>query len=79
MTLFDNSLHLDHLLIIQDIEVETAQDFCQVALQFLRNGIQDRLVEKAAKKLNWPSEKLQSAIMAIMELFRNAIKLEVCF
>ncbi|GAV03209.1 hypothetical protein RvY_13668 [Ramazzottius varieornatus] len=64
----------DQLQVIEEVDVDTAQEFCQFALQLLEKGPQPKLLEKAAMKLNWTAEKLQTILEAITELARRSAK-----
>ena len=78
MSLFAlDSQHQEQLLRLHDIDVDTAGEFCKVALQLFRSGPQPRMIEKASRKLDWPPEKLQSTLETIMELLKEAVKAEV--
>ncbi|OWA51361.1 putative COMM domain-containing protein 2 [Hypsibius exemplaris] len=69
--------HQAQLLTLQAVDPDTAWEFCKVALQLFRGGPQPRMIEKAAKKLDWPPEKLQTTLEAIMALFKEAVKAEI--
>ena len=78
MSLFTlDSQHQEQLLRLHDIDVDTAGEFCKVALQLFRSGPQPRMIEKASRKLDWSPEKLQSTLETIMELLKEAVKAEV--
>jgi succinyl-CoA synthetase beta subunit len=69
--------HQEQLGVLHDVDVDTVAEFCKVALQLFRNGPQPKMIEKAAKKLTWPPEKLQATMEAIMDLFKEAVKADV--
>ncbi|XP_055346750.1 COMM domain-containing protein 2-like [Paramacrobiotus metropolitanus] len=66
-----------HLKYVQELDADTAEEICKVAFQFLQSGIQARLIDKAAKRLEWPTEKLQQLLEALMEFYRSAARVDV--
>ncbi|OWA53051.1 hypothetical protein BV898_17487 [Hypsibius exemplaris] len=65
------------LLTLHEVDLDTAWEFCKMALNLLRGGPHVRMIERTAKKLDWPPEKLQTTLEAISALLKEAVKAEV--
>jgi len=69
--------HKDHLKFLTQIDAEAVGEFCKLALEFIRSGVNNRVYAAAAKKLSVQTESIKHAVEAIMFLLIECSKLMI--
>ncbi|EGD82891.1 COMM domain containing 2 [Salpingoeca rosetta] len=69
--------HKEHLKFLNTLDIELVQEFCTIALQFLHNGINPKVYQTAAKKLEASAQDIKAAVEGIMYLLIECSKLKI--
>ncbi|XP_074657851.1 COMM domain-containing protein 2-like [Tubulanus polymorphus] len=77
MLLVLDDVHKKHLQYITSVDVNVLQEFCRMSLEFIRKGINSKVYQAAAQKLNVDVETVQHGIEGLMYLLSESSKLMV--
>ncbi|XP_071954791.1 COMM domain-containing protein 2-like [Antedon mediterranea] len=69
--------HKDHLSFLTQVEIDVVQKFCQIALDFIKNGSNPKLYQSAAQKLSVDALTVQNGVQGLMYLLTESSKLMV--
>ena len=65
----------EHLALLNNVDEEVAKEFCRIAIEFIRNGINPKMYMAAASKLNVQASLVRNAVEGLMYLFSESSKL----
>ena len=74
MLLSISNEHLEHLSFLHKVSEDIVKEFVGLSVQFLTNGVNQRIFKAAAQKLNIEEEVIENAIFGLMQLFVEAAK-----
>eukprot|EP00045_Choanoeca_perplexa_P002532 m.24910 g.24910 ORF g.24910 m.24910 type:complete len:199 (+) comp11565_c0_seq9:36-632(+) len=60
---------------LQDIELAVATEFCRIAMQFLQSGVNRKICNSAARKLEVEAEVVTQCIQGVMNVLLESSKL----
>ncbi|XP_038130558.1 COMM domain-containing protein 2 [Cyprinodon tularosa] len=66
--------HKDHLGFLTQVDGSVVEEFCRIALEFLRKGSNPKIYEGAARKLSVPVEMVQHGVEGLMFLMTESSK-----
>lgn len=69
--------HRNHLKFLSTIDGAAATEFCKIAKEFLLRGINPKVYQTAAQKLNVEVDVIQNAVEGIAHLLLQAVKLRL--
>ncbi|XP_022088115.1 COMM domain-containing protein 2-like isoform X1 [Acanthaster planci] len=69
--------HKEHLNFLVSVNVEVVQEFCRIAMEFIRKGINHKMYLVAAQKLKVDAETVQHGVEGLMYLLSESAKLMV--
>ena len=75
MFLMIDEQHKEHLLFLSQINKDVVVEFCNISVQFIRNGANPKMYLSAAQKLGLNASNIQQAVEALMYLFTECSKL----
>ncbi|XP_046852713.1 COMM domain-containing protein 2-like [Xenia sp. Carnegie-2017] len=67
--------HKDHLRILNDFQVEVAEEFCKMSLEFILKGSSSKIYQTAAQKLGVATNQVKQAIEGLVFLFNESSRL----
>ena len=67
----------EHLALLNNVDEEVAKEFCRIAIEFIRNGINLKMYMAAASKLNVQASLVRNAVEGLMYLFSESSKLMI--
>ncbi|XP_076802324.1 COMM domain-containing protein 2-like [Clavelina lepadiformis] len=69
-----SSDHRQHLSFLHNIDDSVIEEFVMISLQFLTNGINQKIFKTAAQKLQADADDVKNAVIGLMHLFTEAAK-----
>ncbi|XP_033637650.1 COMM domain-containing protein 2-like [Asterias rubens] len=69
--------HKEHLNFLVSVNVEVVQEFCRIAMEFIRKGINNKMYLIAAQKLSVDAETVRHGVEGLMYLLAESAKLMV--
>lgn len=69
--------HKQHLKFLSTIDEAAAREFCRIANEFLLRGINPKVYQTAAQKLDVEVDVVQNAVEGISHLLLQAVKLKL--
>lgn len=67
----------EHLNLLVDVGEEVAAEFCRIAIEFLKYGINEKKYNAASSKLNLDAILIRQAVESLMNLFMESSKLAI--
>ncbi|KAM4629023.1 COMM domain-containing protein 2 [Polymixia lowei] len=67
----------EHLVFLPKVEPAVVVEFGRIAVEFLKRGINPKIYEGAARKLNFPMETVQHGVEGLMFLLTESSKLMI--
>ncbi|EGC29593.1 hypothetical protein DICPUDRAFT_42650 [Dictyostelium purpureum] len=61
--------HKQDLVLLKAISIEVVNEFCKIAIEFIKKGSNKKLYIGASQKLNIPVDKIESLVDSISHLF----------
>ena len=77
MLLVLNDQQKEHLSLLTQIDADVAKEFCKIAVDFIKEGVNTKKCQLAAQKLNIQSDHIRQAIEAVMHILNESSKLEI--
>eukprot|EP00057_Strongylocentrotus_purpuratus_P030213 XP_781013.1 PREDICTED: COMM domain-containing protein 2 [Strongylocentrotus purpuratus] len=69
--------HKEHLNFLANVDSSVLQEFCKIALEFMRKGIAQKVYQGAAQKLNVDAETVKHGVEGLMYLLTESARLMV--
>ncbi|XP_041482984.1 COMM domain-containing protein 2-like [Lytechinus variegatus] len=77
MLLFLDDEHKEHLSFLANVDSSVLQEFCRIAIEFMRKGITQKVYQGAAQKLNVDAETVKHGVEGLMYLLTESARLMV--
>ncbi|XP_077988238.1 COMM domain-containing protein 2-like [Glandiceps talaboti] len=69
--------HKKHLNFLTDVDVEVVKEFCRIAMEFIRKGVNPKVYQSAAQKLEVKAEIIQHGVEGLIYLLTECAKLMI--
>ncbi|XP_065840717.1 COMM domain-containing protein 2-like [Oscarella lobularis] len=69
--------HKEHLSFLNDVDADVVREFCKIAVEFLRKGVNPKLYHSATQKLGVSAETVKHGIEGLMYLMTECAKLMI--
>lgn len=69
--------HKEHLSFLSSVESVVLQEFCKIAVEFMRKGINQKVYQIAAQKLSVDKETVKHGVEGLMYLLTESARLMV--
>lgn len=67
----------EHLALLSNVDEEIAKEFCRIAVDFIKNGVNMKKYHTAAQKLSLEARLIRESVEAIMHILSECAKLEI--
>lgn len=69
--------HKEHLSFLTKVDVDVVKEFCKISMEFIKKGINARVYQSAAQKLDVDATTVQHGVEGLMYLLTECSKLLV--
>jgi len=77
MLLVLSSDQKEHLSLLSEVDEVISREFCRIAVEFIKSGINPKKYQVAAQKLNVDIVNLRQCVEAIMHILSECTKLQI--
>ncbi|XP_072180275.1 COMM domain-containing protein 2-like [Diadema setosum] len=77
MLLILDDEHKEHLSFLANVDSAVLQEFCKIAVEFMRKGINQKVYQNAAQKLNEDADTVRHGVEGLMYLLTESARLMV--
>ncbi|XP_028405626.1 COMM domain-containing protein 2-like [Dendronephthya gigantea] len=77
MLLILSQEHKEHLGFLSDLQVEVAQEFCRISLEYILKGSNPKIYQAAAQKLGVQVNQVKQAVEGLVYLFNESSRLMI--